>query len=165
MLKRLTQNPGEFNDSFVNEFKIFTKELREFFNATGLRELLESMQSDVDESHGSAVGQFLHIMSQARTLYVRGLSAGLRNDVTDDVLAQRQRWRLADIRLEEFNFVVLSRVINTLEAEGGAQMLSKAGNKEWGIPMSAMTAEGEICAAHQPPPTHLLPTPNSRWDN
>ena len=35
MLAKITRNPGEFNESFVNEFKIFTKELREFFNATG----------------------------------------------------------------------------------------------------------------------------------
>ncbi len=43
------------------------------------------------------------------------MSAGLRNDVTDDVLAMRQRWRLCDIRLEEYNFVVLSRLINAVE--------------------------------------------------
>jgi phosphoglucan,water dikinase len=35
MLQKITKNPGEFNDSFVNEFKIFIRELREFFNASG----------------------------------------------------------------------------------------------------------------------------------
>ena len=35
MLKRITANPGEFSQPFVEEFKIFMKELREFFNASG----------------------------------------------------------------------------------------------------------------------------------
>ncbi len=43
--------------------------------------------------------------------------AGLRNDVTDEVLAMRQRWRLSDIRLEEYSFVVLSRIIGTMEEQ------------------------------------------------
>lgn len=36
MLVKVTRNPGEFNRDFVEEFKIFTRELREFFNATGV---------------------------------------------------------------------------------------------------------------------------------
>ncbi len=36
---------------------------------------------------------------QARTYYAAGLSAGVRNDVTDDVMAMRQRWRLAEVRV------------------------------------------------------------------
>lgn len=35
MLKRVTKNAGEFNASFVEEFKVFTAELRDFFNASG----------------------------------------------------------------------------------------------------------------------------------
>ena len=35
MLAKITKSPGEYSEGFVNEFKIFTKELREFFNATG----------------------------------------------------------------------------------------------------------------------------------
>ncbi len=52
---------------------------------------------------------------QARGHFVSGLSAGLRNDVGDDVLAMRQRWRLAEIRLEDYMFVLLARVIGQLE--------------------------------------------------
>ena len=55
--------------------------------------------------------------SQARTFYVAGLSAGLRNDTSDEMLEMRQKWRLADVRLEEYCFVVLSRVINSLEEQ------------------------------------------------
>lgn len=33
MLGRITKNPGEYNVAFVEEFKIFFKELKDFFNA------------------------------------------------------------------------------------------------------------------------------------
>lgn len=33
MLARITQNPGEYNEAFVEQFKIFHKELKDFFNA------------------------------------------------------------------------------------------------------------------------------------
>lgn len=35
MLKRVTASPGQYNDSFVHEFKVFIGELRDFFNAGG----------------------------------------------------------------------------------------------------------------------------------
>lgn len=35
MLKRITARPGEYNADFVEQFKLFMKELREFFNASG----------------------------------------------------------------------------------------------------------------------------------
>ena len=35
MLKRLTAVPGQYSQPFVDEYKIFMKELREFFNASG----------------------------------------------------------------------------------------------------------------------------------
>ncbi len=37
MLQRVTAQPGQYSEAFVNEFKIFIKELREFFNASGAR--------------------------------------------------------------------------------------------------------------------------------
>ena len=35
MLKRITAVPGQFSQPFVDEYKAFMKELREFFNASG----------------------------------------------------------------------------------------------------------------------------------
>lgn len=52
---------------------------------------------------------------QTRGYFASGLSAGLRNDIGDDILAIRQRWRLAEIRIEEYIFVLLSRITNQLE--------------------------------------------------
>jgi hypothetical protein len=33
MLTRITKNPGEYNEAFVEQFKIFYGELKDFFNA------------------------------------------------------------------------------------------------------------------------------------
>ncbi len=36
MLQRITSVPaGTYSEAFIEEFKVFTKELREFFNASG----------------------------------------------------------------------------------------------------------------------------------
>ena len=77
------------------------------------------------------------MIPQARTFYVAGLSGGLRNDTNDEMLEMRQRWRLADVRLEEYCFVVLSRVINGLEEQvwaggtGGSRQVTQCDRTGW----------------------------------
>lgn len=44
-------------------------------------------------------------------------ASGLRNDAPDAALAMRQRWRLAEVKCEDYAFVLLSRGINKLEEE------------------------------------------------
>ncbi|KAG2437888.1 hypothetical protein HXX76_005505 [Chlamydomonas incerta] len=168
MLARITAKPGEYSEAFVEEFKVFTRELREFFNASGLVELLQGTLPALDDGHGSAVRSLLSLKerveaagggngngggaklddlmalltatTQARSFYSAGLVAGLRNDVTDEVLSMRQRWRLADIRLEEYAFVVLSRIIGQLEEQGAPAKLPKATNLQWALPLAALTS-------------------------
>uniref|UniRef100_A0A7R9VQR9 CBM20 domain-containing protein n=2 Tax=Chlamydomonas euryale TaxID=1486919 RepID=A0A7R9VQR9_9CHLO len=162
MLRRVTANPGEYNDAFVNEFKVFVRELRDFFNASGLEDVIAKTTDTLDAPHAAAVEQLLSskrkvegggasgslddlmallfAVTQARTHYASGLQAGLRNDVNDDVLETRQRWRLSEVRLEEYTFVVLSRVVNVLEQQGGAEALAKSDNDKWALPLSALTA-------------------------
>jgi hypothetical protein len=43
--------------------------------------------------------------------------SGLRNDAPDAALAMRQRWRLAEVKCEDYAFVLLSRCINKLEEQ------------------------------------------------
>jgi hypothetical protein len=45
------------------------------------------------------------------------LCSGLRTDAPDAALAMRQRWRLAEVKCEDYAFVLLSRCINKLEQE------------------------------------------------
>ncbi|KAF9610576.1 hypothetical protein IFM89_023370 [Coptis chinensis] len=136
------QDPGEYNEAFVEQFRIFHNELKDFFNAGSLTEQLDGktlsalslfleckkrtaniwvnciLQSldKMDE-----LGNFLKkdgadLMMKAlqslfslRTLLVKGLESGLRNDAPDAAIAMRQKWRLCEIGLEDYSFVLLSR--------------------------------------------------------
>ncbi len=42
------------------------------------------------------------------------MSVGLRNDAPDASMAMRQRWRLAEIRAEDYAFVLFSSFLNQL---------------------------------------------------
>jgi phosphoglucan,water dikinase len=59
----------------------------------------------------------LHALTTVRALLADNLAAGLRNDAPDSALSMRQKFRLAEIRCEEYAFVLLSRVGNLLEAQ------------------------------------------------
>jgi hypothetical protein len=47
----------------------------------------------------------------------RAVCSGLRNDAPDAALAMRQKWRLAEVKAEDYAFVLLSRLDNALEQQ------------------------------------------------
>ena len=53
----------------------------------------------------------LHALTGVRAALAGGLVGGLRNDAPDTAPAMRQRWRLAELRAEEYAFVLLSRLL------------------------------------------------------
>lgn len=148
MLTRITKNPGEYNEAFVEQFKIFYSELKDFFNAGSLFEQLESIKESLSESGLEALSSFvktkksldedldknasiqvliqtMQSLSSLRSVLTKGLESGLRNDATDAGIAMRQKWRLCEIGLEDYSFVLLSRYINGLEALGGSISLAQ----------------------------------------
>lgn len=151
MLAKITKNPGEYSEPFVKEFKIFHLELKDFFNAGSLAEQLESIRESMDEYGISALNSFLECkknmdaasesnaaredvnkllfktmesLNVLRETIVKGLESGLRNDAPDSAIAMRQKWRLCEIGLEDYSFVLLSRFLNELEVLGGASWLA-----------------------------------------
>ncbi|KAE8708781.1 Phosphoglucan [Hibiscus syriacus] len=156
MLARITKDPGHYSEAFVGQFKIFHQELKDFFNAGSLTEQLESIRESLDERGNLALVMFLECkksldaaegsssvldliktvwsLSSLRGLIVKGLESGLRNDAPDAAIAMRQKWRLCEIGLEDYSFVLLSSLdlsssklvlgrlwlLNMLEAKGGA---------------------------------------------
>ncbi|KAL2520078.1 Phosphoglucan [Forsythia ovata] len=169
MLDRITKNPGEYSEAFVEQFKIFHRELKDFFNAGSLEEQLESIRESLNES-SSAISLFLEskraldnmdgttynasseglgvLMETIQTLnglrkeIVKGLESGLRNDAPDAAIALRQKWRLCEIGLEDYAFILLSRFLNALEAVGGASWLAENVDKKnvgsWSDPIRAL---------------------------
>ncbi|KAJ4954682.1 hypothetical protein NE237_011465 [Protea cynaroides] len=152
MLARITRNPGEYNDAFVEQFKIFYYELKDFFNAGSLAEQLESIMVSMDGQSLSALTSFLECkksldnlskdagidllmktlqsLATLRAVLSKGLESGLRNDAPDNAIAMRQKWRLCEIGLEDYSFILLSRFFNALEAMGGSSWLAQsAGSK------------------------------------
>ena len=71
-----------------------------------------------EDAELNAVMDALHAATTLRATLGRGLASGLRNDASDTALAMRQKWRLTDARLEEWAFVLLSRVVGMLDARG-----------------------------------------------
>ncbi|XP_058093541.1 phosphoglucan, water dikinase, chloroplastic [Magnolia sinica] len=170
MLARITKNPGEYSEAFVEQFKIFHHELKDFFNAGSLAEQLESIRESLDNQSLPALTEFLECkknldkleestdslknggidvimdtmssLTRLRAVIVKGLESGLRNDAPDAAIAMRQKWRLCEIGLEDYSFVLLSRFLNALEAMGGTSWLARnAGSKNvgsWNSPLAAL---------------------------
>ncbi|XP_050141844.1 phosphoglucan, water dikinase, chloroplastic [Malus sylvestris] len=170
MLARITKNPGEYNGAFVEQFKIFHHELKDFFNAGSLAEQLESLKDSIDDKGRSALALFLECkksldtlevsnkglgnngtdllfktmqsLSALREIIARGLESGLRNDAPDNAVAMRQKWRLCEIGLEDYSFILLSRFLNELDALGGAHWLAENVKSKdvssWNGPLDAL---------------------------
>ncbi|KAK9146046.1 hypothetical protein Sjap_005949 [Stephania japonica] len=153
MLARITTKPGEYSEAFVEQFKIFHQELKDFFNAGSLAEQLESIKESLDPNGLAALTLFLESkksldklkesselfkdvgidalmktlqsLTSLRAVLVKGLESGLRNDAPDTAIAMRQKWRLCEIGLEDYSFVLLSRFLNALEVMGGSVWLAQ----------------------------------------
>ena len=139
MLERVMGGDGEdYSEDFVQEFKRFTVELREFFSASSLDEQLLELQAGMgDEERGriqsflgakaassqgeSSLSKLLSLMDETtglRQVLCRALASGLRNDAPERAMEMRQKYRLCEIALENFAFTVASRALN---AFGGSE--------------------------------------------
>ncbi|KAL2467661.1 Phosphoglucan [Forsythia ovata] len=154
MLERITQTPGEYSEAFVEQFKIFHQELKDFFNAGSLEEQLESISDSLDGS-SSALSSFLESkkvldnmgvkinisegewisvlmktilsLNGLRKEIVKGLESGLRNDAPDAAIAMRQK---------------ANKLLNASEAVGGAGRLAEnvehKNASSWSDPIGAL---------------------------
>ena len=160
LLGKVTAVPGQYPDAFIHEMRLFLAELRDFFNAAGLAESLQAIIPVLDDSGVRIVERFiahknaldgagaaaddntvmdaLHSTASVRALLASGLASGLRNDAPDNALSMRQKWRMAEIRAEDYAFVLLSRYINSLEERGGPGALAGGSDGTWGLPLGAL---------------------------
>ena len=159
LLRRIMESKDLFSEEFVNEYQLFMKELRDFFNAGSLEDALVDLGPSLDDDSNRLIETFIqakkkvdtmvgwddntvmdcmHALTTVRAVLSRGLSAGLRNDAPDKALAMRQKWRLSEIRAEDYIFMLLSRFINTVEEKGGADYLASANDGAWALPIGAL---------------------------
>ena len=145
MLAKLTAPGADYPEEFVNEFKIFYRELKEFFNASSVADRIDRIanengapgrasnasktflvaKSKVDAlSASDRVGdqatmntlvECLRSAHTARTDICHAL--GQDGDLQNAPASMRQQWRLAEVSMEDYMFVLLSRLLNALGAE------------------------------------------------
>ena len=125
LLERITAPGTNHSPAFVEQFRIFHEELREFFNARSLEERLEALQPLVEIGLGNLIRLFVQQKSDGT---LKGRLAGLK---TLTSLRQAflklsiqgsgpdaQEFLLADVALEDFAFVLLSEITNDCEILG-----------------------------------------------
>lgn len=59
MLQRVTAPGTDYSGAFVHEFRVFTEELRDFFNASGLVTVLQRLQPSMQESAVTDIQRFM----------------------------------------------------------------------------------------------------------
>ncbi|GJQ59157.1 MAG: hypothetical protein D8M57_07060 [Candidatus Scalindua sp. AMX11] len=127
LLERITAEDTDYTPSFVKEFKIFHRELKEFFNASGLEGILESLIKKEDTKTRLLIQEFLKVKriteeTPQHYLTLLTLLTELRDiflrKADDAAGAAAQQFRLADIALEDFLFLILSECLNILEKVG-----------------------------------------------
>ena len=124
--ERITAPGAQYSADFVNEFKIFHEELKEFFNARSLEEQLISISKESGPDVGlirdflEARGRIDEGIAQQRAALqlLTGLRRSLLARVGQNPGSESQDLRLAEIALESFAFVLLSRMINAFENLG-----------------------------------------------
>ncbi|GBG79977.1 hypothetical protein CBR_g30239 [Chara braunii] len=89
----------------------------------------ESLPASRDANQRGGILEILmstmHVLTGLRAVLLKGLESGLRNDAPDEAVAMRQKWRLSEIGLEDYAFVLLSRFLNALNDAGGAALLAE----------------------------------------
>jgi phosphoglucan, water dikinase len=136
LLARITAPGANYSPGFVEQFRIFHEELKEFFNAQSLDDRLEALKASVDGKVGDLIASFLRQKAGTalaeRLATFRSLTT-LREEFLDTIASkpavERLEFLLADIALEDFAFVLLSEVINeseTAETEEATDVQSEA---------------------------------------
>ncbi|HWW00828.1 MAG TPA: PEP/pyruvate-binding domain-containing protein [Candidatus Acidoferrum sp.] len=127
LLERITAPGASYSPAFVEQFKVFHEELKEFFNAQSLDERLASLAPSVDAGQAELIELFRRQkagdaladrLAAFRTLTT--LRQGFLDAVARTPGPENQDFLSADIALEDFAFVLLSEIINAGESSDSA---------------------------------------------
>jgi phosphoglucan,water dikinase len=141
LLEKITAPQAHYSPAFVEAFKQFHEQLREFFNAQSLDERLKAMAGKANLQVAGAgsprpvaarndrtylpklINEFLHAKNKAATSekvlatleLLTVLRAQFHDRLAGDTSPEGQERQLADIALEDFSFVLLGRLIDQLD--------------------------------------------------
>ncbi len=126
LLERITAPGVEYSREFVEEFKIFHEELREFFNAAGLEARLNALAGHVDGTIRRQIADFVAQKQQCNgqpDVLLKSLTDLRERMATETGMqafseangeALRQQLRMTDIAMEDYAFSLLSEAANRL---------------------------------------------------
>jgi phosphoglucan,water dikinase len=125
ILERITAPGADYSAAFVEQFKLFDEELKEFFNARSLDEQLNALLPNVGGREADLIRSFLG-QKAGTGLPEQGRALRALTELRRCCLAaaeerpnlERQQFLLADIGLEDFAFVLLSRMANEFDRAG-----------------------------------------------
>ena len=134
LLKRITAADAHYPAGFVEEFKKFHEELKEFFNARSLEEQLEVIAGKDNTPGVGLIRRFLEAKKKAGTAkdqlatfeHLTRLRGHLAAEIRGHTGSEAQQFLLADIRLEDFSFVLMSQLVNYFQALGDGMPWSQA---------------------------------------
>jgi phosphoglucan, water dikinase len=119
LLKKITAPEADYPHAFVEEFRQFHEELKEFFNARSLTEQLNA----IAEGHDTElIRRFLRTKDKASSTtgmitvfaLLTDLRKSFRREMQRNVTAEAQALQSADIMLEDYSFPLVSGLINDL---------------------------------------------------
>jgi phosphoglucan, water dikinase len=152
LLERITAPGANYSRDFVEQFRIFHEELKEFFNARSLDDRLNALIPEAEPQQAELIRSFLNHKSKAgfdEQLATFKESTELRelfaSDIQKQSIGNRQNLMLGDIGLEDFAFVLLSQMLNSFEASEpkrrGADLLEPLRLSIRNIALSGISAD------------------------
>ena len=134
MLERITAPGADYSPAFVEEFRKFHEQLKEFFNAQSLEEQLEGIIKKGNAKEVKVIRGFLEAKEMADTAEEHLTTLELLTRLRGRLLKrpkeksgpEAQELLTADIRLENFSFVLLSQLINDFEVREDGMPWSQA---------------------------------------
>lgn len=125
LFKKITASDAPYPQAFIEEFRRFHKELKDFFNAGSLKDMLITLKEKGDIDTPQLIDDFLGLSEGSGekpgnpypAIKELTLLTGLRRAIarTDKIAAAKgHRLKSADIRLEDHSFVLLSTIINSM---------------------------------------------------
>ncbi len=133
LLERITAPEANYSAGFVEQFKIFHSELKEFFNARSLEERLTALLPAAGEEIAASIRAFLDnkkaddLSGHQQTLRnLTALRQALLNQMGSGSTGSNQDLLQADIALEDFGFALLSQIENGCETAPGWEPLLDA---------------------------------------
>jgi phosphoglucan,water dikinase len=152
LLERITAPGTSYSADFVEQFRIFHEELKEFFNAQTLAERLKALVPWVDSRQAELIREFgegkssAGFSEQLSTLKrLTELRESFELEIQKQTNGNRQEFMLADIGLEDFAFVLLSQLINAFESSeprrSGTELLEPLALTIRNLELSAISAD------------------------